>query len=48
MEAVRRDIPVILKNMLVRAASRSSSDRLPVRANRDYNAGGGKPAPRDR
>ncbi|MCQ0021628.1 cytochrome P450 [Streptomyces somaliensis DSM 40738] len=38
VEAVRRDIPVILKNMLVRAASPKFLDRLPVRANRDFDA----------
>ncbi|MFJ8584405.1 cytochrome P450 [Streptomyces sp. NPDC093595] len=38
VEAVRRHLPVILKNMLVRAASPRFLDRLPVRANRDFDA----------
>ncbi|MEU2184312.1 cytochrome P450 [Streptomyces thermolilacinus] len=38
VEAVRRDIPVILKNMLVRAASPKFLDRLPVPANRQFDA----------
>ncbi|GAA4931567.1 cytochrome P450 [Streptomyces coeruleoprunus] len=38
VEAVRRDLPVILKNMLIRAASPKFLDRLPVRANRDFDA----------
>lgn len=38
VEAVRRDLPVVLKNMLVRAASPKFLDRLPVRANRDFDA----------
>lgn len=38
VEAVRRNLPVILKNMLVRAASPKLLDRLPIRANRDFDA----------
>ncbi|WP_309235450.1 cytochrome P450 [Streptomyces sp. TRM64462] len=38
VDAVRRDLPIILKNMLVRAASPKFLDRLPVRANRDFDA----------
>ncbi|MEU7281069.1 cytochrome P450 [Streptomyces sp. NPDC045431] len=38
VEAVRRNLPVILKNMLIRAASPTFLDRLPVRANRDFDA----------
>ncbi|WP_455360046.1 cytochrome P450 [Streptomyces sp. SYSU K21746] len=38
VEAVRRDLPVILKNMLVRAASPKLLDRLPIRPNRDFDA----------
>ncbi|MDH2391540.1 cytochrome P450 [Streptomyces sp. HNM0663] len=38
VEAVRRNLPVILKNMLIRAASPKVLDRLPVRANRDFDA----------
>ncbi|MER6912582.1 cytochrome P450 [Streptomyces sp. NPDC000594] len=35
--AVRRDLPVILKNMLLRAASPRLLDHLPVRSNRDFD-----------
>ncbi|MET9669331.1 cytochrome P450 [Streptomyces sp. NPDC006475] len=38
VEAVRRDLPVILKNMLVRAASPRFLDRLPIRPNRAFDA----------
>ncbi|GLF93340.1 cytochrome P450 [Streptomyces yaizuensis] len=37
VEAVRRDLPVILKNMLLRAASPRLFDRLPIRPNRDFD-----------
>ncbi|WVS76357.1 cytochrome P450 [Streptomyces sp. SS162] len=37
VEAVRRELPVILKNMLIRAASPKLLDRLPVPANRDFD-----------
>ncbi|MFC7305495.1 cytochrome P450 [Streptomyces monticola] len=36
--AVRRNLPVILKNMLIRAASPKLFDRLPIRPNRDFDA----------
>ncbi|MDI3421855.1 cytochrome P450 [Streptomyces luteolus] len=36
--AVRRHLPVILKNMLIRAASPKLFDRLPIRPNRDFDA----------
>ncbi|CAL9280552.1 Pentalenene oxygenase [Streptomyces sp. SudanB25_2051] len=38
VEAVRENLPVVLKNMLVRAASPKLLDRLPIRANRDFDA----------
>jgi cytochrome P450 len=38
VEAVRRNLPVVLKNMLIRAASPKFLDRLPIRANRDFDA----------
>ncbi|HZX38362.1 MAG TPA: cytochrome P450 [Streptomyces sp.] len=38
VEAVRRSLPVVLKNMLIRAASPKFLDRLPIRANRDFDA----------
>ncbi|MGW7276128.1 cytochrome P450 [Streptomyces sp. NPDC054864] len=38
VEAVRRDLPVILKNMLFRAASPRFLDRLPIRPNRAFDA----------
>ncbi|MET9800919.1 cytochrome P450 [Streptomyces sp. NPDC006368] len=37
VEAVRRNLPVVLKNMLIRAASPKFLDRLPIRANRDFD-----------
>ncbi|WP_244501306.1 cytochrome P450 [Streptomyces sp. TP-A0874] len=37
VEAVRRDLPVILKNMLIRAASPKILDRVPIRPNRDFD-----------
>ncbi|MFI2209699.1 cytochrome P450 [Streptomyces sp. NPDC020141] len=37
IEAVRRDLPVILKNVLVRAASPRFLDALPIRPNRDFD-----------
>ncbi|NXY93807.1 cytochrome P450 [Streptomyces sp. BR123] len=38
VEAVRRDLPVILKNMLIRAASPKVLDRLPIPPNRAFDA----------
>ncbi|MFJ8693348.1 cytochrome P450 [Streptomyces roseolilacinus] len=38
VEAVRENLPVVLKNMLIRAASPKLLDRLPIRANRDFDA----------
>ncbi|WP_149181958.1 cytochrome P450 [Streptomyces sp. TRM49041] len=38
VEAVRENLPVVLKNMLMRAASPKFLDRLPIRANRDFDA----------
>ncbi|MFG2981114.1 cytochrome P450 [Streptomyces sp. NPDC048258] len=38
VEAVRKNLPVLLKNLLVRAASPKFLDRLPIRANRDFDA----------
>ncbi|WP_234334993.1 cytochrome P450 [Streptomyces sp. NRRL S-118] len=38
VEAVRRNFPVILKNMLIRAASPKFLDRLPIRPNREFDA----------
>jgi cytochrome P450 len=38
VEAVRKNLPVVLKNMLKRAASPKILDRLPIRANRDFDA----------
>ncbi|GAA3371643.1 cytochrome P450 [Streptomyces sannanensis] len=38
VEAIRRNLPVVLKNMLIRAASPKFLDRLPIRANRDFDA----------
>ncbi|MFD7625532.1 cytochrome P450 [Streptomyces sp. NPDC059851] len=38
VEAVRRDLPVILKNMLLRAASPKLLDHLPIPANRAFDA----------
>jgi cytochrome P450 len=37
VEAVRRNLPVILKNMLLRAASPKFLDSLPIRPNRDFD-----------
>ncbi|MEU2154123.1 cytochrome P450 [Streptomyces sp. NPDC019396] len=37
VEAVRRDLPVLLKNLLIRAASPAFLDRFPIRANRDFD-----------
>ncbi|MET9431767.1 MULTISPECIES: cytochrome P450 [unclassified Streptomyces] len=37
VEAVRENLPVVLKNMLIRAASPKFLDRLPIRANRDFD-----------
>ncbi|MFG3496508.1 cytochrome P450 [Streptomyces sp. NPDC047928] len=36
--AVRENLPVVLKNMLIRAASPKILDRLPIPANRDFDA----------
>ncbi|MBD3579329.1 cytochrome P450 [Streptomyces sp. KD18] len=38
VEAVRRDLPVILKNMLLRAASPKALDHLPIPPNRAFDA----------
>ncbi|MFF3247314.1 cytochrome P450 [Streptomyces sp. NPDC002870] len=38
VEAVRKNLPVLLKNLLIRAASPKLLDRLPIRANRDFDA----------
>jgi cytochrome P450 len=38
VEAVRKNLPVVLKNMLIRAASPKFLDGLPIRANRDFDA----------
>ncbi|MER6994956.1 cytochrome P450 [Streptomyces sp. NPDC000410] len=38
VEAVRRNFPIILKNMLIRAASPKFLDRLPIRPNREFDA----------
>ncbi|MFE7611799.1 cytochrome P450 [Streptomyces celluloflavus] len=38
VESVRRNLPVILKNMLLRAASPKLLDRLPIRPNREFDA----------
>ncbi|WP_226962809.1 MULTISPECIES: cytochrome P450 [unclassified Streptomyces] len=38
VEAVRENLPVVLKNMLIRAASPKFLDRLPIKANRDFDA----------
>jgi cytochrome P450 len=37
VEAVRKNLPVLLKNLLIRAASPKFLDRLPIRANRDFD-----------
>ncbi|MFJ3205152.1 cytochrome P450 [Streptomyces sp. NPDC086989] len=37
VEAVRRNLPVLLKNLLIRAASPKFLDRIPIRANRDFD-----------
>jgi cytochrome P450 len=36
VESVRRNLPVVLKYMLIRAASPKLLDRLPIRANREF------------
>ncbi|MFI6289145.1 cytochrome P450 [Streptomyces sp. NPDC051018] len=41
LEAARRDLPVILKNMLLRAASPKFLDRLPIRPNREFDRAAG-------
>ncbi|MEY9962532.1 cytochrome P450 [Streptacidiphilus sp. MAP12-16] len=38
VEAVRRDVPIILKNMLLRAVSPQILDRLPIPPNRRFDA----------
>ncbi|WP_328724242.1 cytochrome P450 [Streptomyces sp. NBC_00259] len=38
VEAVRRNLPVLLKNLLIRTASPQFLDRLPIPANRDFDA----------
>jgi cytochrome P450 len=38
VRAVRENLPVLLKNLLVRAASPRLFDRLPIAANRDFDA----------
>lgn len=38
VEAVRTNLPVLLKNLLIRAASPKALDRLPIRANREFDA----------
>ncbi|MFF3399926.1 cytochrome P450 [Streptomyces sp. NPDC002659] len=38
VEAVRKNLPVLLKNLLIRVASPKALDRLPIRANRDFDA----------
>lgn len=38
VEAIRKNLPVVLKNMLIRAASPKFLDKLPIRANRDFDA----------
>ncbi|MET7621314.1 cytochrome P450 [Streptomyces sp. NPDC005408] len=38
VEAVRKNLPVLLKNLLIRAASPKALDRLPIPANRDFDA----------
>jgi cytochrome P450 len=38
VEAVRKNLPTLLKNLLIRAASPKFLDRLPIRANRDFDA----------
>ncbi|MBB1255454.1 cytochrome P450 [Streptomyces sp. OF3] len=37
VEAVRTNLPIVLKNLLLRAASPKALDRLPIRANRDFD-----------
>ncbi|MFE3326514.1 cytochrome P450 [Streptomyces sp. NPDC059176] len=38
VEAVRKHLPVLLENLLIRAASPKFLDRIPIRANRDFDA----------
>jgi cytochrome P450 len=38
VRAVRENLPVLLKNLLIRAASPKFLDRLPIRANREFDA----------
>ncbi|MFD4584594.1 cytochrome P450 [Streptomyces sp. NPDC058434] len=38
VEAVREHLPVLLENLLIRAASPKFLDRVPIRANRDFDA----------
>ncbi|MGW6461248.1 cytochrome P450 [Streptomyces sp. NPDC055078] len=38
VDAVRRNLPVVLKNLLIRAASPGFLDRVPIRPNRDFDA----------
>lgn len=37
VEAIRKNLPTLLKNLLVRAASPKFLDRFPIRANRDFD-----------
>lgn len=37
VEAIRVNLPVVMKNLLVRAGSPKVLDRLPIRANRDFD-----------
>ncbi len=37
VEAVRENLPVLLTNLLIRAASPKFLDRIPIRANRDFD-----------
>ncbi|MEW2084229.1 cytochrome P450 [Streptomyces sp. NPDC005283] len=37
VEAIRKDLPVVLANLLIRAASPTFLDRLPIRVNRDFD-----------
>lgn len=38
VEAIRRNLPIALKNLLLRAASPKILDRLPIRPNREFDA----------
>ncbi|WP_267245492.1 cytochrome P450 [Streptomyces sp. PR69] len=38
VQAVRENLPVVLKNMLIRAASPKLLDRFPIKPNRDFDA----------